>query len=141
LKFLFDNNLPPSLARGIGELSQFDPVVEQVIPLKDKFAANAPDVEWLGALTEEGGWIVVSIDRFKKSTAEREMMRRQGLTVFVLDRQWSKPLLGAGRPASAVVAEDHRCGQAHVEDSASGALALQRQEYVRADPGVTQPAR
>jgi hypothetical protein len=91
LKFLFDNNLPPSLARGIGELSKFDPVVEQVIPLKDKFAANTPDLEWLRALAIEGGWIVVSIDRFKKSTAEREMLRRQGLTVFVLDRQWSKP--------------------------------------------------
>jgi PIN like domain len=94
LKFLFDNNLPPSLARGIGELSKFDPVVEQVIPLKDKFAPNTPDLEWLGALAAEGGWIVVSIDRFKKSTAEREMLRRQGLTVFVLDPQWSKPYWG-----------------------------------------------
>lgn len=94
MKFLFDNNLPPSLARGIGELSKFDPVVEQVIPLKDKFAANTPDLEWLGALAVEGGWIVVSIDRFKKSTAEREMLRRQGLTVFVLDPQWSKPYWG-----------------------------------------------
>lgn len=91
MKFLFDNNLPPSLARGIGELSKFDPAVERVIPLKDKFATNTPDLEWLGALAAEGGWIVVSIDRFKKSTAEREMLRRQGLTVFVLDRQWSKP--------------------------------------------------
>jgi len=42
-------------------------------------------------LADEGGWIVVSIDRFKKSTAEREMLRRQGLTVFVLDPQWTKP--------------------------------------------------
>ena len=91
MKFLFDNNLPPSLARGIGELSKSDPVVEKVIPLREKFSASTPDVEWLGALVEEGGWTVVSIDRFKKSTAEREMLRRQGLTVFVLDRQWSKP--------------------------------------------------
>lgn len=88
MKFLFDNNLPPSLARGIGELSKFDPVVEQVISLKDN-AANTPDLEWLGALAAEGCWIVVSIDRFKKSTAEREMLRRQGF-----DPQWSKPYLG-----------------------------------------------
>lgn len=91
MKFLFDNNLPPSLARGVAELSKFDPVVEQVVPLKDKFAPNTPDVEWLGALAAEGGWAVVSIDRFKKTSAEREMLRRQGLTVFVLDPQWSKP--------------------------------------------------
>ncbi len=91
MKFLFDNNLPPSLARGIGELSKFDPAVELVIPLKDKFPPNTPDTEWLSVLAAEGGWIVVSIDRFKKSKAEREMLRRQGLTVFVLDSQWSKP--------------------------------------------------
>ena len=78
MKSLFDNNLPPSLARGIGELSKFDPGVEQVSSLKDKFAANTPDLEWLGALAAKGCWIVVSIDRFKKSTAEREMLRRQG---------------------------------------------------------------
>lgn len=91
MKFLFDNNLPPSLARGVAELSKFDPAVEHVIPLKDKFAQNTPDLEWLGALAAEVGWAVVSIDRFKKTSAEREMLRRQGLTVFVLDPQWSKP--------------------------------------------------
>lgn len=91
MKFIFDNNLPPSLARGIGELSKPNPAVQQVIPLRDKFRENTPDPVWLGTLIEEGGWIVVSIDRFKKSTAEREMLRRQGLTVFVLDRQWSRP--------------------------------------------------
>ena len=60
----------------------------------DKFAANTPDLEWLSALAAEDGWIVVSIERFKKSTTEREMLRRQGLTVFVLDPQWSKPYWG-----------------------------------------------
>jgi hypothetical protein len=91
LKFIFDNNLPPTLARGIGELSKFDSDIETVIPLKDRFARNTPDLVWLEALASEGGWIVISIDRFKKTSAEREMLRRQGLTVFVLDPQWSKP--------------------------------------------------
>ena len=91
MKFLFDNNLPPRLARGIEALSRGEPDVEAVVPLRDKFAANTADVVWLEELATEGGWIVVSIDRFKKSSAERELMRRQGLTVFVLDPQWSKP--------------------------------------------------
>ena len=91
MKFLFDANLPPSLARGVAELSKFDPAVEQVIPLVDRFPRNTPDLEWLRALAGEGGWIVVSMDPFKKSSAEREMLRRQGLTIFVLDPQWSKP--------------------------------------------------
>jgi hypothetical protein len=94
LKFIFDANLPPTLARGIAELSKLDPKVEVVLPLKDRFPPNTPDLVWLNALANEGGWIVVSIDRFRKSTAEREMLRRQGLTIFVLDPQWSKPYWG-----------------------------------------------
>ena len=89
MKFLFNNNLPPSLARGMAELSKFDPAIQQVTPLRDKFAPNAADADWLPVLAEEGGWIVISIDRFRKSDAERELLRRRGLTVFVLDRQWS----------------------------------------------------
>lgn len=91
MKFLFDNNLPPSLARGIAELSKFDPKVEAVVALRDKFAADTPDEAWLSALAEEGGWIIISKDRFKKSSAEQELIRRRGLTVFVLDPQWAKP--------------------------------------------------
>jgi hypothetical protein len=91
LKFLFDNNLPPSLARGLAELSKTDPDVETVIALRDKFPANTSDEQWLAALAAEGAWVIVSIDRFRKSAAERELVRSHGLTVFVLDPQWSKP--------------------------------------------------
>lgn len=73
----------------MAELSKFDPAIQQVTPLRDKFAPNAADADWLPVLAEEGGWIVISIDRFRKSDAERELLRRRGLTVFVLDRQWS----------------------------------------------------
>lgn len=90
MKFLFDNNLPPSLARGIAGLSTRESDVQEVTPLRAKFAADTPDEEWLRALALEGGWNVLSIDRFEKSAAERELVRRHGLTVFVLDRQWSK---------------------------------------------------
>jgi len=89
LKFLFDNNLPPSLARGIGALSKFEPDVEEVIPLRDKFRHDTKDTEWIDALSKEGGWVIVSIDAFRKSPAERELIRRIGFTVFVLDPQWS----------------------------------------------------
>jgi hypothetical protein len=90
LKFIFNNNLPPTLARGLAELSKFNPNVETVLALKDRFPASTADIVWLKELATEGGWIVVSIDRFKKSSAEREMLRQQALTVFVLDPQWSK---------------------------------------------------
>jgi len=61
-----------------------------VVALRDKFQANALDPEWIPVLGKEGGWYVISIDRFAKGDAERHALRSSGLTVFRLDRQWSK---------------------------------------------------
>ena len=91
MKFLFDNNLPPSLARGMAELSKFEADVQAVIALRDKFKPSEADEAWLATLIAEGGWFVLSLDGFRKSPAEKELIRRHGLTVFVLDRQWNKP--------------------------------------------------
>lgn len=91
MKFFFDNNLSRHLAHGIRELSTIKPGVEQVIHLTDRFARDAPDLTWIGDLTHDGPWYIISIDRFKKQHgAEREAIRRAGHTVFVLDAQWSK---------------------------------------------------
>jgi hypothetical protein len=91
LKFFFDNNLSSHLAHGIRELSTITPGVEQVIHLTDRFARDAPDLTWIGDLSKDGPWYIISIDRFKKQHgAEREAIRRAGHTVFVLDGQWSK---------------------------------------------------
>ena len=66
------------------------PDVEEVKHLSDMFDRAAPDVQWLGQLGEHGPWYIISIDRFKKKhDAEREVIRRMGHTVFVLDEQWS----------------------------------------------------
>jgi PIN like domain len=91
LKFFFDNNLSRHLAHGIRELSAITPVVEKIIHLTDCFEKNAPDLKWIGELSRDGPWYIISIDRFKKQHgAEREAIRRAGHTVFVLDSQWSK---------------------------------------------------
>ncbi|WP_338414361.1 hypothetical protein [uncultured Sphaerotilus sp.] len=89
MKFLFDNNLSPHLARGLAEFSKTDVRVTQIVPLRDRFAQNAKDEVWLPELANDGGWAIVSIDQFKKTTAERELVRKHGLMVFVLDKQWS----------------------------------------------------
>lgn len=73
----------------MGELSKRERDVEEVIHLRDRFAANTPDIDWLGAL--DGPWVVISADRFAKNhDAEREAIRRAGHTVFVLERQWNE---------------------------------------------------
>jgi hypothetical protein len=91
LKFFFDNNLPRRLAHALRELSEGEPGVEEVRHLRDLFAADAADVEWITKLATDGPWYIISIDRFRQHhDAEREALRRFGHTVFVLDSQWSR---------------------------------------------------
>jgi hypothetical protein len=91
LNFIFDNNLPPSFAHAIRELSKREEDVTTVLHLRDRYPANTPDVIWLRDLGESGRWFVVSIDRFKKGNdAEREVIRRAGHSLFVLDSQWAR---------------------------------------------------
>lgn len=92
MKFCFDNNLPPQLAHAMESLSKGEAGEVKVIHLKDRFPHDAKDIDWIPELGNEGGWTVISQDDFKKSKAERELMRSGGVSVYVLDPQWaSKP--------------------------------------------------
>jgi hypothetical protein len=64
--------------------------VEDVVPLRDKFDTSVTDEEWLSVLAGEGDWAIVSKDGFKKSDAEKRLIQRAGLTVFVLAPAWNK---------------------------------------------------
>lgn len=91
MKFLLDANLPPTLARALHALSSgVDPGVDQVIPLRDKFAPDTKDPAWLSALAREGDWAVISQDGFNKSDIEKALIERAGLMVFVLEPAWGK---------------------------------------------------
>jgi hypothetical protein len=58
--------------------------------LRDAFPANTPDLDWLNALANEGGWTIISLDAFrKKAGAERKVIRESGLSVFVLQPSWA----------------------------------------------------
>lgn len=88
MKLLIDNNLPPPLARALHELTIRErDRRHEVCALRDRFAENTPDTEWINALSTEGGWVVVTHDRLNKG-AEREALKRAGLKVFFLDRSW-----------------------------------------------------
>lgn len=90
MKFLVDNNLAPALARALSELCRTrESRVEGVFALKDRFAADTPDNVWISALAAEGGWNIVSADNFRKGSAEKEIMRRAGFNVFVLQKYWA----------------------------------------------------
>ena len=93
MKFLLDHNLPPSWARGLREISDnkfADGHCTEVVALKERFKSNTPDTEWLGVLGGEGSWAVLTADHFRsKGNAEREVIRRSGLSVFVLTKSWN----------------------------------------------------
>lgn len=68
--------------------------IGDIVHLSTKFARNTPDTEWLEVLGQEKGkWTIISQDAFrKKNGAERELLRRHNLSVFVLQNSWgSKP--------------------------------------------------
>lgn len=91
MKFLFDANLPPGLARAVSALAVgIDPRVEEVAHLRDRFNESTLDHVWLRALATERNWAVISQDGFAKSDVEKALIRRAGLAVFVLEPAWSK---------------------------------------------------
>ena len=88
MRVLVDNNLSPRLARAIDTLVTPN---HQVVALRDKFPHDAKDVEWIEALGNEGGWVVLSGDvRITKRPAERRAWHRSRLKGFFLAPGWSK---------------------------------------------------
>ena len=81
-----DNNLLPKLAHALRELCSYDQSIE-VYALSDKFKPSTKDIDWITELARDGGWVVISQDRFNKGNAEKEALRRSGLTVFFLAKQ------------------------------------------------------
>lgn len=90
MKFFFDNNMSPHLARAIRELCKAESDVREVLHLKDRFPPNISDVEWINALAQEGGWVIVSQDSLRKNDLERAALRNCGLVVFALQPQWAQ---------------------------------------------------
>lgn len=59
----------------------------QVVALRDRFPAATPDTDWITALSQEGDWTVVTHGRLNKG-AEREVLKRAAIKVFLLDKSW-----------------------------------------------------
>lgn len=85
--------MPPNWAACLSACSraQFpDRTVGQIVHLKERFPASTPDVEWIQALAGEKDWTILSGDAFRKGNGvERQILRKSGLSVFVLQSSWS----------------------------------------------------
>lgn len=93
MNFFLDNNLPPSWAPCLSACSksQFSTdEVGQVVHLRERFAQNTQDVEWINSLSLEKNWTILSGDAFRKGNGvERKVLRQSGLSVFVLQKSWA----------------------------------------------------
>ena len=86
MKFFFDNNLAPKIAKGLNEFASPD---HRVAHLKERFSADTDDDEWMTELAKEEGWVIVTADiRIGKNPHEIEAWKRAGHTIFFLKAGW-----------------------------------------------------
>jgi len=81
VKLLIDHNLPPRLATALHAIFEPD---HSVRALREKFGrSNLKDEEWISALSNEGGWSVLSADMaIAKKRPSRELFVCAGLVGF-----------------------------------------------------------
>jgi hypothetical protein len=92
VKFFLDNNLAPRHAKALHAIFEGE---HQISHLRDQFAENAKDEDWLPKLIEQKDWIVISGDfRIFKNPHQRAIWENSSLVVFFLAKAWaSLPLL------------------------------------------------
>lgn len=89
MKFFLDNCLSPHLGRALSHLSGYDG--HSVHHLREKFSANARDVDWLTDLGRDGNWVVISGDtRISRRPHERQIWADSKLTAFFMSRGWTE---------------------------------------------------
>ncbi|MCR9219229.1 MAG: hypothetical protein NXI21_03285 [Alphaproteobacteria bacterium] len=89
MKLFLDNNISPSIARAMEIVVANDGHTARA--LRDRFPPNISNVDWIGKLAKEGGWVVLSDDhRIYRNPAERAAWRQSGLIGFFLASGWRK---------------------------------------------------
>ena len=87
MKFFFDNNLAPKLARG---LSQMIEPAHNVVHLKDRFPANVADAIWMRELASEKDWVIITADiNISRNPHEIAVWKEAGHTIFFLKPGWT----------------------------------------------------
>jgi hypothetical protein len=98
MRFYFDNNLSPHLARAMNELAA-DEEGDEIIHAKDKGMDRMKDPEFLEILSREGGWVVVTTDvAMARSPHLVQALASSGLVSVSLRHGWLE--LGGRKMAS-----------------------------------------
>jgi hypothetical protein len=84
VKVVIDENLSPALARALNALFGGE---HEIVHIRDKFGPSVKDIDWIGSLSAEGRWIVISGDTgIAKRKAEQAAFRNSRLIGFFLTR-------------------------------------------------------
>jgi predicted nuclease of predicted toxin-antitoxin system len=86
VRFFFDSALPPKLARSFDILIAPE---HAAMHLRDRFAADTPDENWMAVLASEHDWIVISGDpRTLRNPHRMAAWRQTELVMIFLRRRW-----------------------------------------------------
>ena len=87
MKFLFDHNLPPSLARALNLLCKEE---HEVLALVDRFPNNITDTELIKELS---GWadfrLITADNNISRVPVEQIAWQKSGLTIIFLTKSWN----------------------------------------------------
>ena len=87
MKCLFDNNMPPKLAKTLNFLEGDEGIT--VEHLKDKFPPDTSDIGWIKRLTKEGDWFVITQDnQIRKRSHERKAWQESHIPIIFLQKSW-----------------------------------------------------
>lgn len=87
MKLLLDHNISPAIAVALQALFP----EHEIVALRQRFAPNAPDAEWIAALDRDGGWAVLTRDiHIRTRPHERAAMDRSRIVYFFLAGSWRK---------------------------------------------------
>ncbi|MGA8658846.1 MAG: DUF5615 family PIN-like protein [Chthoniobacterales bacterium] len=80
MRFFFDNNLSPKIARALNCLVQPE---HEVIHLRERFAPGTPDAEWMRILAGEMDWVIISADTaISRNPHEVQAWKEAGHPIF-----------------------------------------------------------
>jgi hypothetical protein len=89
VKCLFDNNLPPKLAKTLDYLEGDDGIA--VKHLREKFSTGTPDIEWMKEISKEKDWFVITRDtHIRKRITERKVWKESNIPIVFLQKAWMK---------------------------------------------------
>ena len=96
MRFFFDRNVSPHLARMLAAYAARDGHEIRALDDDPRFQKTTPDVEWLATLgSDDPSWIVICGDSaILTNAAERAALEEANLTFFCLTKSWMKMTFG-----------------------------------------------